>query len=109
MYRRNFTFGLAELQSPTDGNAWTAGNNPAQSWTLRETGQFPPGTDGHDLSSIACAVNIFGQDTIFRQNFNALCYNGESINKGRGKSRLTTHFFLSTADERAVDFLLFLF
>ncbi|CAL8580054.1 hypothetical protein XPA_005788 [Xanthoria parietina] len=66
MYRRNFTFGLAELQSSTDGNAWTAGNNPAQSWTLRETGQFPPGTDGHDLSSIACAVNIFGQDTIFR-------------------------------------------
>ncbi|KAL8697313.1 MAG: hypothetical protein Q9224_002379, partial [Gallowayella concinna] len=84
MFRRNFTFGLAELQSPTDGNAWTAGNNPAQSWTLRENGQFPPGTDGQDLSSIACAVNIFGQDNIFRQNFNALCYNGESINKGRG-------------------------
>ncbi|KAL8746235.1 MAG: hypothetical protein Q9190_001722 [Brigantiaea leucoxantha] len=84
MFKRNFTFGLAELQSPTDGNAWTAGNNPAQSWTLAGSGQFPPGTDGHDLSSIACAVNIFGQDNIFRQNYNALCYNGESINKGRG-------------------------
>lgn len=85
MYRRNFTFGLAELQNPFDGNAWTPGNNPARSWTLAGTGQFPPGTDGHDLSSIACAVNIFGQDNIFRQNFNALCFNGGSINNGRGE------------------------
>lgn len=85
MYRRNFTFGLAELQNPTDGNAWTPGNNPAKSWTLAGTGQFPPGTDGHDLSSIACAVNIFGQDNVFRQSFNALCFNGGSINSGRGE------------------------
>lgn len=89
MYRRNFTFRLASLSNSQDGAAWSAGNNPALSWNLEKSGVFPPGTDGHDLSSIACAVDFFGQDDIYRTYFNALCYNGESINKGRGKSRGT--------------------
>ncbi|KAL8942162.1 MAG: hypothetical protein Q9216_001809 [Gyalolechia sp. 2 TL-2023] len=84
MFRRNFTFGLAELQSAQDGAAWAADNNPALSWTLGATGEFPPGTDGTDLSSIACAINIFGQDDIYRLRYNALCYNSKSIRSGRG-------------------------
>jgi hypothetical protein len=65
MYKRNFTFGLAAPQNPTDGAVWVPGTGAAQSWLMQD-GLFPVGTDGHDVSEIACLVNTFGQDELFR-------------------------------------------
>lgn len=85
MYKRNFTFGLATPSSADDGAAWaTSGTGAAESWTFASTGQFLPGTDGNDLTTIACAVNTFHQDEIYAYNDNGLCYNGNTIG-GRGK------------------------
>ena len=83
MFKRNITFGLASPQSHNDGNAWVSGGGPATSWTLKDE-QFPPGTDGSDLTAIACAVNIFGQNKIYGYQFNGLCFNGNSLKSGRG-------------------------
>ncbi|KAL8782914.1 MAG: hypothetical protein Q9213_005026, partial [Squamulea squamosa] len=84
MFRRNFTFGMALPSDHNDGGAWTPGTGPAQSWTLAKSGEFPPGTDGGDVSAIACAVNTFGQGDVYQADYNGLCFNGGSINSGRG-------------------------
>ncbi|KAL8706621.1 MAG: hypothetical protein Q9201_000368 [Fulgogasparrea decipioides] len=86
MYRRNFTFGMATPSTYNDGGAWTPGTGPAQSWTLTGTGQFPPGTDGGDVTAIACAVNTFGQGDVYQADYNGLCFNGGQIKSGRGFS-----------------------
>jgi hypothetical protein len=84
MYKRNFTFGLATPATVDDGASWAlSGTGAATDWTLKD-GSFPPGTDGHDLTSIACAVNLFNQDDIFAvTTHNGLCYNG-ATKPGRG-------------------------
>ncbi|KAI4193916.1 MAG: hypothetical protein LQ350_008076 [Teloschistes chrysophthalmus] len=79
MYKRNFTFGLATPTSRQDGGQWSAGNNKATGWLRKSTGEFDVGTDGGDVREIACAVNTFGQNDIFRYGFNGLCYNGGNI------------------------------
>lgn len=78
MFRRNFTFGLASPTAGNDGAAWVPGTGPAESWTHTD-GTFPIGTDGGDVNSIACAVNIFGQTDIFKAPYNGLCYNGAAL------------------------------
>lgn len=83
MCERNFTFGLASPADHNDGAAWALTGDPATKWTLAG-GEFPVGTDGGDLTAIACAVNTFGQDDIFHAPYNALCYNGGNIRLGRG-------------------------
>lgn len=83
MYKRNFTFGLATPASHNDGGAWTPSTGPASSWTLTD-GLFPIGTDGADLTAIACAVNTFHQNDIFSAPFNGLCFNGKSLLSGGG-------------------------
>lgn len=83
MYRRNFTFGLASPSSATDGAAWVPGTGPAESWTLQD-GEFPPGTDGQDVNTIACAVNTFGQKEIYSAPYNGLCSNGAFTDSGFG-------------------------
>lgn len=83
MFKRNITFGLASPKNHNDGAAWVSAGGPATSWTLKDQ-TFPPGTDGSDLTAIACAVNIFGQDKIFGYQFNGLCFNGNSLKSGRG-------------------------
>lgn len=83
MFKRNITFGLASPKDHNDGAAWVSAGGPASSWTLKDQ-TFPPGTDGSDLTAIACAVNIFGQDKIFGYQFNGLCFNGNSLKSGRG-------------------------
>lgn len=83
MFKRNITFGLASPQNHNDGAAWVSTGGPATSWTLKDQ-NFPPGTDGSDLTAIACAVNIFGQHKIFGYQFNGLCFNGNSLKSGRG-------------------------
>lgn len=93
MFKRNITFGLASPQSHNDGAAWVSGGGPATSWTLKDK-QFPPGTDGSDLTAIACAVNIFGQTNIFSYQFNGLCFNGNSLKSGRGTYLDPRCFFL---------------
>jgi hypothetical protein len=84
MYKRNFTFGLATPSAANDGASWAlSGTGAAESWTFASAGQFPPGTDGGDLTTIACVVNTFHQDDIFAWGYNGLCYNGNQIG-GRG-------------------------
>ncbi len=83
MFKRNFTFGLASPKDHNDGAAWVSGGGSAKAWTQLD-GNFPPGTDGSDISSIACAVNTFGQDDIFGYQYNGLCFNGNSLKSGRG-------------------------
>lgn len=83
MFKRNITFGLASPQRANDGAAWVSGGGTATSWTLTDE-QFPVGTDGSDLTAIACAVNIFGQNNIFGYQFNGLCFNGGLLKSGRG-------------------------
>ncbi|KAL2060601.1 hypothetical protein VTL71DRAFT_9242 [Oculimacula yallundae] len=78
MFRKNFTVGLAIPSTTTDGAAWAPdGAQPATSW--HNTGASTPVTD---VQQIACAVNIFNQDEVYRyaaltgQNnrpYNALC------------------------------------
>ena len=85
MFRRNFTFGMALPATYNDGAAWTPAGGPAQSWTLASSQQFPPGTDGGDVTAIACAVNTFGQRSVYQADYNGLCFNGGSISSGRGK------------------------
>lgn len=58
---------------------------PAESWTLYSSQEFPVGTDGHDVQATACAVNTFGQESVYRSEYNGLCFNGGSIGSGRGK------------------------
>ncbi len=84
MYRRNFTFGLASPMSDSDGAAWVPGTGPAESWTLTDE-QFPVGTDGQDVNSIACAVNTFGQNDIYGYVYNGLCFRGGYTPSGFGK------------------------
>ncbi|KAL9599867.1 MAG: hypothetical protein Q9219_003561 [cf. Caloplaca sp. 3 TL-2023] len=84
VYKRNFTFGLASPQFPSDGGAWAAGVDPALSWVKAGTDEFVPGTDGGDLRAIACAVNLFGQNDIFKADFNGLCWRGTYLPSGRG-------------------------
>lgn len=83
MFKRNITFGLASPKDHNDGAAWVSAGGPATSWTLQNEA-FPPGTDGSDLTAIACAVNIFGQNKVFGYQFNGLCFNGNSLKSGRG-------------------------
>ena len=90
MYKRNFTSGLASPVDHNDGAAWVPGTGPAKSWTLRD-GTFPIGTDGGDLTAIACVVNTFGQNDIFRAPYNGLCFNGEKLKSGRGTCHVVYH------------------
>ncbi|CAF9932179.1 MAG: hypothetical protein HETSPECPRED_008288 [Heterodermia speciosa] len=60
---------------------------PAESWTLYSSQEFPVGTDGHDVQATACAVNTFGQESVYRSEYNGLCFNGGSIGSGRGFSK----------------------
>ena len=83
MYKRNFTFGLASPTSYNDGASWVPGTGPAESWTLAD-GEFPVGTDGGDVTAIACAVNTFQQHDIFSASYNGLCFNGKYLASGGG-------------------------
>ncbi|KAL8852652.1 MAG: hypothetical protein Q9221_002412 [Calogaya cf. arnoldii] len=86
-YKRNFTHGLAQPQGPTDGAAWGSGTNGAQSWAhVSPKPQVGNGFSGTNLEQIACAVNIFGQDEVFKQDYNGLCFNGRETG-GRGFDR----------------------
>lgn len=93
MFKRNITFGLATPLNHNDGAAWVSTGGPATSWTLKDE-QFPPGTDGSDLTAIACAVNTFGQNKIFGFQFNGLCFNGNSLKSGRGTYLAPSCFFI---------------
>ncbi|KAF7536258.1 hypothetical protein G7054_g4665 [Neopestalotiopsis clavispora] len=68
--KRNFTLGLAQPTTATDGAAW--GAQPASSW------QIDGSTSNTDVTQIACAVNLFGQSDIYTTDYNAYCYNGGS-------------------------------
>ena len=85
MFKRNFTFGLASPNTFNDGAAWVPSSSDAssQSWELVRGEPVPVGSDGGDVSAIACAVNTFGQDDVFHASFNGLCFNGRNI-PGRG-------------------------
>ena len=76
---------MALPSTDKDGAAWTPAGGPAQSWTLASSQQFPPGTDGGDVSAIACAVNTFNQPDVYQADYNGLCFNGGSVRSGRGK------------------------
>ena len=76
---------MARPATYNDGAAWTPSGGGAQSWTLASSQQFPPGTDGGDITAIACAVNTFGQADVYQADYNGLCFNGGSISSGRGK------------------------
>ncbi len=86
MYKRNFTFGMASPRGPKDGGEWSAGVDPAIAWLPKKLEEYLPGTDGGDMSSIACAVNFFGQDEIFKADANGLCFRGSFLATGRGTS-----------------------
>ncbi len=98
MYRRNFTFGLASPMSDSDGAAWAPGTGPAESWTLMDE-QFPVGTDGQDVNSIACAVNTFGQNDIYGYVYNGLCFRGGYTASSFGKSCRRAQFRVQRTDD----------
>ncbi|KAL8645553.1 MAG: hypothetical protein Q9226_007250, partial [Calogaya cf. arnoldii] len=81
-YKHNFTHGLAQPQNTGDGDAWDLGTNRAESWD-HVNPQTGTGFSGNNMDQIACAVNIFGQDEVFKTGFNGYCYNGES-RRGNG-------------------------
>lgn len=83
MFRRNFTFGLASPASATDGAAWVPSTGPAESWTFKN-GRSPSVASGGDVQAIACVVNTFGQDEIYRPLYNGYCFKGY-LGSGRGK------------------------
>ncbi|MCJ1351537.1 MAG: hypothetical protein MMC33_001521 [Icmadophila ericetorum] len=67
-YKRNFTVGLATPSGPSDGSAWSVSNPfiSAQGISRQASTTFT------DATAIACAVNIFGQDSVY--SFNAKGY-----------------------------------
>jgi hypothetical protein len=70
--KRNFTFGLASPASPSDGAAW--GSQAFSTYTFNSGGGGPRGVVSTDATTIACAVNIFGQNNIYRiGNYNGYC------------------------------------
>jgi hypothetical protein len=72
MFKRNFTLGLAQPSSPVDGAAW--GAQLFSSYTFTSSGS--PGGTYTDATTIACAVNIFGQTDIYQLGgYNGLCLN----------------------------------
>jgi hypothetical protein len=72
--KRNFTLGLANPSSATDGAAWGSSQS-ASRWSI------VGGTAGTDVTQIACAVNLFGQSDIYTiDSYNGLCYNGNFLN-----------------------------
>lgn len=81
MFKRNFTFGLAYPSTFNDGAAWVpdpSAGSP-RSWEMNSGPPVPVGSDGGDVSAIACAVNIFGQDDVFHTPYNGLCFNGRNV------------------------------
>ncbi|KAK5011701.1 hypothetical protein LTR28_007843 [Elasticomyces elasticus] len=86
MYKRNFTFGLASPRAYNDGDARAPGTGGAKDWTLTD-GTFPVGTDGGDLTAIACAVNTFQQHDVYIASYNGLCYNGQDLGSGAGTQK----------------------
>lgn len=90
LYKRNFTFGMASPQSPRDGEEWSAGVDPALGWVPKKLEEYLPGTDGGDLTAIACAVKFFPQNDIFKADFSGLCYRGSNPLTGRGTSNFDT-------------------
>ena len=72
MFRRNFTFGLAMPTANNDGAAWAADGTPPTDWQFTGTGDA---THAGDMTAIACAVNTFDQEDVFRYQYNGLCWN----------------------------------
>ncbi|KAL8990145.1 MAG: hypothetical protein Q9169_008197, partial [Polycauliona sp. 2 TL-2023] len=80
-YKRNFTHGMAQPQNSGDGAAWGLGTNEAEFWD-HLTDQSGTGIDIYNVDQIACAVNIFGQTEVFKQNWNGQCFNGQPVQSG---------------------------
>ncbi|KAI4182255.1 MAG: hypothetical protein LQ346_006630 [Caloplaca aetnensis] len=74
---------MASPQSPRDGEEWSAGVDPALGWVPKKLEEYLPGTDGGDLTAIACAVKFFPQNDIFKADFSGLCYRGSNPLTGR--------------------------
>lgn len=58
MFRRNFTFGIANPQNAQDGAAWTSAGTAPTTWDY--SGSGGSATLG-DFTEVACAVNTFDQ------------------------------------------------
>lgn len=86
MYRRNFTFGLASPTAAQAGGAWVLNGGGPTSFQYSSATTSTLQTT--DMTAIACALNIFDQDEVYRQNFNGFCMTGTYIDgMGWGNTR----------------------
>ncbi|KAI7241261.1 glycoside hydrolase family 18 protein [Hortaea werneckii] len=82
MFRRNVTFGLASPENANDGAAWTLQGTPPTMW--QHVGPNGGGSPGN-MNQIACAVNTFDQNEVYRFGHNGLCHNGDEYDTGGWK------------------------
>lgn len=69
---------LAYPNAEDDADAWNSGQT--MQWT--HTGLVTDNTvpyDEFDVRQIACAVNNFGQDDVYRADYNGLCFRGKYL------------------------------
>ena len=95
MFKKNYTVGLATPSSPADGDQWVPSNaGPAESWDYTGTS----GSRSMDVEQIVCAVNIFGQDKVYRYGtaagggmYNALCLDSKRKGFGADGKKTANH------------------
>ncbi|KZF20522.1 glycoside hydrolase family 18 protein [Xylona heveae TC161] len=80
-FKRNFTMGLATPSGPQDTSSW--GTQPiSNARAYSQTANWP----NQDATTVACAINIFGQSDIYRFDggYNGYCFNGQTESRQNG-------------------------